>query len=97
MSIGKLFDSFGTLLFFCKMSILNFWLDMADGTHMFVSTLSLNSNKLQQSFLPTRNKRNREGKMGKNAYKQKEANFFQGKKSIHNTKNLREFQDLEGT
>ena len=35
--------------------------------------------------------------MGKNAYKQKEANFFQGKKSIHNTKNLREFQDLEGT
>ena len=35
--------------------------------------------------------------MGKNAYKQKEASFFHGKKSIHTTKNLREFQDLEGT
>ena len=35
--------------------------------------------------------------MGKNAYKQKEASFFQGNKSIHNTNNLREFQDLEGT
>ena len=27
--------------------------------------------------------------MGKNAYKQKEANFFQGKKPIHNPKNLK--------
>lgn len=70
---------------------------MADGTHMFVSTLSLNSHKLQQRIFYPQETRDREGKMGKNACKQKEANFFQGKKSIHNTKNLREFQDLEGT